>query len=133
MATLGLQHAVKSWIAGPSLASVASLTRIRPATKKTPPKEAWLASDGQYVQAKLDSRMTRFGCKRAALMMAHALWPRTPIETIVEAFGTVVKSGKASQIGCCNVGPERPNGGRPGFSNTTSPSSRAASGQGPRN
>jgi aryl-alcohol dehydrogenase-like predicted oxidoreductase len=95
--------AIGAWLAtrpGPIAA------QIRLATKTAPPKEADHLFDSQYVQRKLDGSLARLGLERVDLMMAHAICPRTPIETMVEAFGAVVESGKAGQVGCCNVGPE---------------------------
>jgi aryl-alcohol dehydrogenase-like predicted oxidoreductase len=76
---------------------------VRLATKAAPPKEAGRQFDSEYVERMLDGSLARLGRESVALMMAHAMCPRTPIETMVDAFGAVVESGKASQIGCCNV------------------------------
>ena len=40
-----------------------------------------------------------------AMYMAHALCDTTPVQQPVEAFATVIESGRAERIGCCNVGP----------------------------
>ena len=39
------------------------------------------------------------------MYMAHALCDTTPVQQPVEAFATVIESGRAERIGCCNVGP----------------------------
>jgi aryl-alcohol dehydrogenase-like predicted oxidoreductase len=61
----------------------------------------------KHVLDAVDASLKRLGTDYVDLYQAHMFDPNTPIDETLEAFDTVVRSGKARYIGCSNYLPYR--------------------------
>ena len=54
------------------------------------------------IRRQIETSLRRLGVERVALYLAHAFDPETPQEETLEAFGELVRSGKAGAVGASN-------------------------------
>ena len=100
------EQAIGAWLRS----RPAETAHVRIATKVAPPMMDGVTGgrfDRQYVERKLDTSLARLGRAEVSFYLSHAPDPETPVEETVEAFAAVVESGRATHIGCCNMGPEQ--------------------------
>ena len=59
------------------------------------------------IRRQIEASLRRLGVERVALYLAHDFDPETPQEETLEAFGTLVESGKVGAVGASNFSGEQ--------------------------
>ena len=59
------------------------------------------------IRRQIETSLRRLGVERVALYLAHDFDPETPQEETLEAFGELVRSGKAGAVGASNFSGEQ--------------------------